>query len=916
MAYETPTYYGFKVNNNLSDVINKAAVLKNLTLNIGDLNIIRGAASIDGAIREDLVAISNLTVPLYKTLDRYIGDSNEYRTILNTSAGVDSSLRGNLTVNGPIGGSAIRYKFLDYTMKITGTAGLGFVVNEKVTNANSSAIVKEVGTDYIIIKNINGDFTGTSMSGSFSGAYASNNTTTVTKEIKYADISTSRVSAWSTATSVPSDADPIFYGGQLKVANGGTINVNTLTWGQAAKPRLKKLDGVTPITGEIPTHTFTTTINGVATKIYAMKSIPLKVTGFFKRFDGTVNFSSAISGSRVSWRIINTSDSTDIQFYPEQGTTSSSYLPYRAINAAERDVEIYYHPDYINSLYLTNMGISYLPSAQLPALTTLDISYNNILNMPDIKTFAPSLQSLSMNANNLYLSSDTTLRKFGKEVAAKLPSTLTSLGMMGTFYGSIRQTDSSGNLITFPLGHSNAYSVIEKACPNLTTFNVSRGTGAYFGPDDYDVNAYLPSMPSSLVSYNAAGNDFRTVPERGVKDLTNLKTLDISANVSLKDYSTFSIASNVIEYVDISSTSLPIPDLSNKPNLNTFYGHYLATSSTLFTNNAVDTSYKFTGCSQLKTLFLYYSNTAGFIPKFAGNTNLSFVHMYGAWNITGGRPDNGAHGYADGTTYALYKDTFADAKNIGLFLVLSGNLLVGKGIEADTFKNLPSLYYLLWYSYGRTGYGVDSMPIPDMTSCPNMQYMIFPYNNFTGPIPGMETNPNIYYIDVGLNRLTGPVPTFTNRLNLRYLFASDNQLSSFPGFKNTTNLVYAYLHNNQIAGAIPMLGGAANAPNLVYLLLFNNRMTSYTVGSFAGLTRIINLDVSSNLLYAYDLNNIIDDLVINYKNAPRSGVTVNLYGQGNAVGYSPSTSSLDKREKEVANNIDFLRNNGWTITVG
>ena len=915
MSYETPTFYGFRVNNNLSDVIDKNAALKRLTLNIGDIDIIRGAASADGAVREDLIAISNLDQPLYKILDRYIGDTGTYRGILDDSAGVDSTLRGNLDVQGSIGGSAIRYRFIDYTVQINYTSGTGtFVLNEKITSGANSAIVKEVGSGFIIVKDIIGDVTAGTFTGSYSGATLTVETAQQAKDLKFADISTSRVSAWSTTTNPPADSDPIFYGGQLRIADTGAVSVDRITWGETAQGRLRKPDN-TFITGEIPTHTITTTINGAPIKLYAMKSIPLKLKGFFKRFDGTVNFNSAIPNSRISWRIVNVSDNNDVQLFAEQGSTSSSYLPYRALNAAERNIEIYYHPDFITELFTFGMGISELPAAQLPALRTLDVRANNIKDMPDIKFFAPSLETLSIQSNNLYLATDPDLRKFTKEVADRLPSTLRSLNMMGTFFGSIRQTDVNGNLITSGIGGINAYSVIEKACPVLTTFNCSRGSGAFFGPDDYDSLSHLPSMPESLVNYYTSSNDFRRIPARGVKDLPNLVNFEVNGNNNLVDAG-FTLTSDKLVNVRIGNTRLVMPNLSLRPNLVTFEAQYARDAGPFHSNVAVDTSYKFSGCGALVNLFTYAAGITGFIPKFKGNTNLRHVDLYAAQSVTGGRPDNGEHGYADGKTHVMYKDTFNDAKNIGFFRVLSNSMLIGKGFEPDTFKNLPSLSYLFWYSYGRTGSGTDDVTLPDISSCPNLQYFIMPVNNFTGIVPSMTSNQRIFYVDLSSNRLTGPVPTYSNRLSLHYVFLNNNQLSAFPGFENTPNLIFAYLHNNQITGNIPMLGDTSKAPNLRQLFLFNNQMNGYTTGSFTGLTRIQRLDVSRNALTEFDLNNIVDDLFTNYQNAPRGGVNINLQSQSAAIGYSPSTAAPSEREKEVAEKIEFLRSKGWTISIG
>ena len=923
MSYKTSTYYGYRIDSNLSDVIDKPAALKQLGLNVKDLDIIREAASTDGATREDLVAVSDLDVPLYQTLHRYIGETNMYQRILDDTAGVDVVLRGDLQVNGGIGGSAIRYKFLNHKRRLNYSSITGaLILNERLTDSadtNTTGIVKEIGSNYVIIGDITGGpfVNGRTFTSSYSNRSFVLTSSSFTTEVKYADISTSRISAWSTSSAgTPTAADPIFYGGQLKIVNGGKVSVDKIMWGQTAIERLKRPNG-TYITGEIPTHTITANINGQNVKLYVMKSIPLKLRGFFKRFDGRVDFVSAVPNSRVSWRIVNTNDSNDTQTYTELGTTSRSTLPYRAINAAERDIEIYYHPDYITQLHFNNIGITELPSSQLPALTHLYVNNNSIKDMPDVKSLAPNLHTLEINRNSLYLATNESLRKLTKSVADKLPSSLTSLNMSSTFFGSIRCVDANNNPITTGIGGASSYSVIEKACPNLLTFNVSRNpdiSPVYFTQDDYDTNANLPSMPVSLTSYSADYNDFRSVPTRGVKDLPNLVNFSVYDNYSLSDPS-FSLSSNALVNVNIGSTFLPIPNLALKPNLTTFYANWNRnTSTTLFTDNNVDTSYKFSGCGSLEVLSLYGSRVQGFLPKFKNNSKLRHVDLYACQSITGGRPDNGEHGYTDGKTYVLYKDTFQDTPNIEFFRVLSYNLLVGKGFEPDTFKNLGSLSYLFWYSYGRTGSGAE-ISLPDISSCPKLQYFIMPVNNFTGPIPSMVSNNIIFYIDLSNNRLTGPVPTFSNRLSLRYLFLHNNNISQLLGFEGTPNLEYVYLQNNQITGAIPILGAPEAAPRISRFYAFNNQFTSYTPGAFTGLTRLQALDISKNNLTAFDINNIIDDLYINYITAPRSGVNVNVRNQTNAPGYVPSAVGSDK-EQDIAKKIDFLRANGWTITIG
>lgn len=847
MAFETQVFYGYKINNNLADVIDPDDALQVIGLNIGDLDIIRGASQA-GAVREDVIAISDLDRPIYKTLDRFIGDSNEYSEILTKSAGTDKPLFGNLTINGAIGGSAVRYKYLE------------------------------------------------------------------SDEIKFSDISTSRTSAWSTTSGNPAESDPIFYGSQIKIKSGGDISVNQITWGQTAAPR--------EFDAEVPTHKITTTINGETVKLYAMKSIPLKLEGYFRNFNGTVNINQ-VNNLRVSWKIINQINASDIQRYANQGTSSGHTLRYRSVSGAPRTIEVYYPPDNIRTLVFPGIGLKDLPPASLSGLEVLNISFNQLDQVPNINSFAPNLTDLNIAVNNVYLGANPALRKFGLDTANRLSTTITSLTAYSTFGGSIRCVDRSnkngsgtiiGSEITIGIGESDSMSVIEARMPNLVTLNLgrtSRRRGLFFGPDNYDSLAYLPSVPDSCQNYDCSYNDFRRVPAVGIKNLTNLRNFNVYDNYNLSDSGTWSIQSNSIETINTGHTILPIPDLNGKTALTTFSYRHNRNTNPLFTNVSSDSTYKFAACTSLRTLDLYNSRVEGFIPKFSGNFALDRVDMYSADNITGGRPDNGAHGYSDGKTFVMYKDTFTDAKDIRFFRVLSRRLLEGKGFEEGTFGNLRNLYYLYWYSYRRTGRG-GNVQLPDISGCPSLRYFIMHTNDFTGQVPSMVSNNNIYYIHLARNKLSGAVPQFTNRTNLRFLYLYDNNLTSFPGFNNTPRLQNVYLHNNQLSEAIPNFSG--QTPNLRRLYLFNNNFTSYTRGSFREITRIRILDISNNDLSVNDLNNIIDDLYTNYENAPRSRVTINLRGQSNAVGYNPSSigSSTEQTAREK---IDFLLSRGWNINL-
>ena len=101
MSLQNPKLFGLNVLSQLADVRNKNTALQNLGINPLDLDIIRGSRSA-GMSRFDWISFSRLNVPLYKTLDRFVNESNAFVDITTKRAGTDQTLFGNLNLNGSI----------------------------------------------------------------------------------------------------------------------------------------------------------------------------------------------------------------------------------------------------------------------------------------------------------------------------------------------------------------------------------------------------------------------------------------------------------------------------------------------------------------------------------------------------------------------------------------------------------------------------------------------------------------------------------------------------------------------------------------------------------------------------------------------------------------------------------------------
>jgi hypothetical protein len=808
MSFANPRLFGLNVKSSLAEVQDSNAALSALNIPRTDLDIIRGSAD-DGATIGDWVSLSRLSRPIYKTLDRYFQETSIYPTILNRSAGFNFPLLGNLQINGRLSGRSIRYRYVD---------------------------------------------------GSGSGA-----------TIKFADISTSRASAWSSFVSSATDTSPIFYGDRVGIIAGGSLQFGTPTSSSqvrlqtAITPKNKEFDS------EFPTHKINCTIGGKTVSLYAMKGIPVVFAGSFRNLSASVTLTSLINNVPASWKIVDADNSNIFVNYRNQGSNTSS-ITFSALRQKERFIEFYYNPDRISSIAIQSANISSLPQTKFQSLTSLDLSFNTIRNFPDLNTIAPTIRNIFLTNNPLYLNDNVNRRRLNAEVLSLIPQSLRQLHFSRTFFGSID------------------LNAIGDRLPLLTTLNLGRDNGPFFHPDTLNPSAPIPNVSNNTCEfYSIRGNDFRTIGissetnanSKNVKELDNLIDLDLHGNFNLID-PTFSISSSntKIQRIDIGGTGLPCPDLNGRQSLVSFNGDGCRNIEGIITPGG---TYKFDGCSSLSGLSFGGSPLIGSFPIFT-NPNLVNLNL-GGTSLTGGTPEGD-------TTYVISKDTFSLCNKLQNLSIGSANLLASP-IHPNAFDFTVSLVNISYNSSGST-----TGPLPSFSACKNLRTINFANNKFDGTLPNFSANPNITTIQLNSNLFTGNVPSYRNLSLLYEINLFNNQLTEFPRkFTNLPSLQFFRAHNNQISGQIPDF---SDCPILFSLILFNNQFSGYFSGSFSKLYGIRLIDLSNNLLTQQAINLIINDLFVNYDTLKRGGVTINL--RGNAL---PGVTALER--------ITFLNSKGWSI---
>ena len=856
MALTNPKIFGLNVRTLLADVESKNAALQNLGINPLDLEIIKGATN-EGMSRFDWISFSRLKTPIYRTLDRFNLESTTFNSILLNRAGTDQTLFGNLDINGSISGSAIRYRYRDFSQSIS---------------------VGDFNTGY-----------------------------------KIADISTSRVSAWSSADPRANNTNltiqnraKISYGARVGIVEGGKLEFGAQH--EAANPADPDLPAVTgqrlqttitpevkEFPSEVPTSRIKCNINGQVVYLYAMKGIPLVFKGFFRNINASAQVD--VSVTKASWKIVETANENLYTNYTNQGATISS-IRYRSPISRERFIKLYKNPNDIQRITIRSANLRELPATKLINCNLLDFAYNQLKTFPNFSFIAPSLFTLNIMRNPFYLSDVESERTFNSAVLAKIPTSLTTLNMEGTFYGSIER------------------NIISARLPNLTNFNCGRGGGAYFHPDTRSPDggsSFCPDVPGDVTSYQIQSNDFRSVDTNSIspnatytngsysyKQLTNLVTLNINGNYYLSDGPHSLASANSISTINYSSTNVAIPNnLSGKTNLNNFTSVYNRNSSGQLVSGSG--SYLFSGCLSLGTLHFYGTNLGAInFPSSFSNPALSYLDLRYT-NIKGGKPNT-----ADGSQeYVIYPETFKEAVSIRYIMIDSGNLGSGfasgkNRIHPDAFLFNPELYYIWYRSHGKTTGNISQL----FSSNPNLQYVWMQSNAFTGTVPNFVSNPIIRYVNLQYNQLSGTIPGFKNLNNLGYIYLQNNNLTGIGEPESLPSLLTYQAPNNQLTGQIPDFSGCTNLRSLT---LRNNQLTSYKVGAFAKLYRMNFIDLKFNNLTQTDLDNILVDLLDNWTSINRGGVSINLKNQTNSSGSLAFPSEIGYAAART------LASKGWSI---
>jgi hypothetical protein len=741
MAIKKTNFYGLNVSKTFTDIPSTKSAVINLGLDEKDLEKINGISEYGGT-KTDIQSLSELDQYLSRSITAYAKEVSSYEEILSNSADPSKKLRGNLTVNGIIGGSALKYQYYDG----------------------------------------------------------------INDEIRIADISTSRTSSWSTTVDqeVIPETTPIQYG--LEVEVGGDIVANELEIFKEVRPvifpdselpthKLRVLmDGQNVLWYVM--KNLPLIFEGEFRSLNARCELiqPGNVSWRIFYVDNellSLNFEN--QGGVNSESILNIADTLtrrkNIEIYHNPDNYSLISLPNCGIKFLPNATI-----DNLIELDLENNSLNTFPDFSFfaPSLSVLKISKNNFTIGDDsnLRTLnADVIAKIPAGLSELYIGScfsgpipDPTVLS-GTNLLVMDFSTSSFLKFSGALPvppPSIQEYVMSGNTFSGIIP-SELLSAI-----NLSILNLS---ASVIENDPIDE---LPLQSMLLTNVDISGNIL------AVPDLTNrvlLKVFKQSATMrQFGDRSSILTDSGAWKFTNCSALEelnfenhnvkgyLPTEFLGNTSLKQIkMFGTELEGVSALYTFDQG----MFEDCLLTLLEFEYSSVNNGVKPihpnTFTGLVNLTKLEIEGSYNAFGDKNING--------NLPLIGDLVSIERIIFTISQITGTIW-------PSIDNNPNVELINLSTNSLTG------PSPAWTSA-SLRYFYADQNELTSF--SQLNAPNLVRLHLHFNSMTGDIPDLSNMVNLTYLWANNNQLTGYTAGSFTTMAALQRLDlsfNNLVSGAI------------------------------------------------------------------------------------------------------------------
>ncbi|MDB4559048.1 hypothetical protein N9000_00090 [bacterium] len=406
-----PIYRGLNIAKGMIDVDDPVEALRNLGLNIDDLNLISGLTSANVDIK-DFHSMANLTEDQEKVFSGMLATAQKTGQLVETLPDISVPMNFNILINSQLAGSAIKYNYLDFS-------GVD-------------------GTNWKAAK---------------------------------ADISTSRVSSWSPIGPEATPDSVIFYGGEVNSKKGTISYTSISTTKQPVKKAFRaevpthilkmKFNGVEqnvlamkgiPLTFDSSFRDCDLTASVVGVQDSSGATIP--ITWRVTNLDSTATIYNSGDGTSENPGSVGV------------GTLSTPAIyTFRDSQSRPRRIEFFYNPSKIEQLKMVEINISQWTNVSLPNLKILSFERNDLSVIPEFRDdieavgaakhgltstagLAPTLEEINLTGNNLaraelslqgstnLTNNDNVLYSTANAQLNRLPLTMKKITVNGCFSDS------------------------------------------------------------------------------------------------------------------------------------------------------------------------------------------------------------------------------------------------------------------------------------------------------------------------------------------------------------------------------------------------------------------------------------------------------------------------------------------------
>ena len=359
-----PIYRGLNIAKGMIDVDDPVEALRNLGLNIEDLNLISGLTSVNVDIK-DFHTMANLTEDQEKVFSGMLATAQKTGQLVDTLPDITVPMNFNTIINSQLAGSAIKYNYLDFST----------IENNKW------------------------------------------------KE-KKADISTSRISSWSPIGPEATPDSIIFYGGEVN-SKKGTVSYSSIA---TTKTPLKKSFRAEVPTHILKMKFNGVEQNVLAMKgiplvfesAFRDCDLTASVVGIQDSSGSTIPITWRVTNLDNSATVFNSGDGTPAN--PGSvgtGTLSNPAIyAFRDSQSRPRRIEFFYNPSKIEQFKIIEANISQWTNVSLPNLKILSFEKNDLAVIPEFRDdieavgaakhgltstagLAPTLEEINLTGNNL-----------------------------------------------------------------------------------------------------------------------------------------------------------------------------------------------------------------------------------------------------------------------------------------------------------------------------------------------------------------------------------------------------------------------------------------------------------------------------------------------------------------------------------